>query len=464
MTKARKLAAIIALAFGLPTLTPATIYAANSDSSTGWSGFLHDRTHSSYAASETAITPANASTLVQKWHFLGAAGSGAGQPPPGYYASPTVADGAVFIGSNTGWFYKLNETTGAVIDQTFIGYQPKLTCDPLGIVDTATVATDPVTGDVTVYVGGPDGYLYALDANSLALEWKSLIAVPSAKVNDYFEYSSPTVANGKVYIGVASNCDQPLIRGALLAYDQATGNQLASFYAVPAGDVGATIWSSVAVDDAGDVYTDTGNGPSGDQLPSYSDSIIKLSPNLQPLAQFQVPRSELAPDGDFGASPTIFGQYVGACNKNGYFYALNRSTMTLAWSVKIGTLPRDNILSVCAGSAAYNGSDLFIGDTRDTISGQVYRGNVKEFTTSGTLLWQTGLPEGVTGSPSVDGGGVVAVGTFDNGQAPNGTYLLNEDTGRIITTLATGMDFAQSTFADGWLFTANDSGVYAWAP
>ena len=115
MTKARNLAAIIALAVGLPTLTPATTYAAKSDSSTSWSGFLHDRTHSSYAASETAITPANASTLVQKWHFLGAAGSGPGQPPPGYYASPTVVDGAVFIGSNTGWFYKLNETTGAVM-------------------------------------------------------------------------------------------------------------------------------------------------------------------------------------------------------------------------------------------------------------------------------------------------------------------------------------------------------------
>ena len=155
---------------------------------------------------------------------------------------------------------------------------------------------------------------------------------------------------------------------------------------------------------------------------------------------------------------------MGACNKNGYFYALNRSTMTMAWSAKIGTEPRGNIFAVCAGSAAYNGSDLFIGDTRDTINGQVYRGNVKEFTTSGRLLWQTGLPEGVTGSPSVDGGGVVAVGTFDNGQAPNGTYLLNENTGQIITTLATGMDFAQSTFADGWLFTANDSGVSAWAP
>ena len=77
-----------------------------------------------------------------------------------------------------------------------------MTCDPLGIVDTATVATDPVTGDVTVYVGGPDGYLYALNAANLALEWKSLIAVPSTKVNDYFEYSSPTVANGKIYIGV----------------------------------------------------------------------------------------------------------------------------------------------------------------------------------------------------------------------------------------------------------------------
>ncbi len=464
MTKARRLAVMVALAAALPIMAPATVSAATSGNTADWTGFLNNPAHWSYAASENAITPVTAPALVQKWHFLGPAGNMPGQPPPGYFASPTVADGAVFIGSNTGWFYKLDETTGAVLDQVFIGYQPKLTCNPpMGVIDTATVAPDPVTGDPTVYVGGPDGYLYALSAADLTLKWKSLIAAPSTKVNDYFEWASPTVANGKIYIGLASNCDDPLIRGGILGFNQATGQQFASFYTVPQGDVGGSVWSSVAVEADGAVYATTGNGPAGLTELSYSQSIIKLSPNLQPLGQWQVPQSEHIADGDFGASPTLFGgSYVGACNKNGIFYALNRSTMTLAWEARVGTTASPVGIAICAGSAAYNVNHLFIGATGATINGQAYRGNIEALTPSGKLAWQTGLPEGVTGSASIDGGGVIAVGTFDNGGPANDTYLLNAATGQIITVLTKGLDFAQSTFAEGWLFTANASGVSAW--
>jgi len=44
-------------------------------------------------------------------------------------------------------------------------------------------------------------------------------------------------------------------------------------------------------------------------------------------------------------------------------------------------------------------------------------------------------------------------------------YLVSARTGRILRTLMTGSkDFAQATFAGGWLFTANANGVYAWGP
>ncbi len=183
-----------------------------------------------------------------------------GQPGPGYLASPTAADGAVFIGSDTGWFYKLNETTGTVLAKAFIGYQPKKTCPATGIVDTATVAANPRTRQETVYVGGPDGYLYAFGAAHLGLLWKSVIAVPSATTSNYFEWSSPTVANGKIYIGVSSNCDTPLIRGGVDGYEQVGGRKFAEFYSVPSGSIGGSVWSSVAVDQAGYLYATTGNG------------------------------------------------------------------------------------------------------------------------------------------------------------------------------------------------------------
>jgi len=416
------------------------------------------------APSETAITVANAPSLVQKWQFLGPKGSKPGEPPPNYYASPTVADGAVFIGSNTGWFYKLNETTGAVLAKAFIGYQPRRTCFPMGIVDTATIAVDPKDHQDTVYVGGPDGYLYAFNAANLAVKWKSLIAIPSRKVNDYFEWASPTVTNGKIYIGVSSNCDTPLIRGGVFGYNQVTGKKFASFYTVPRRHVGGSVWASVAAAPNGDLFAATGNGPINNQELASSDSIIKLSPNLRPLGRFKVPVGQHFVDGDFGASPTIFGRYVGDCNKNGIFYVLNRATMKLVWETRISAPLKESTLAICVASAAYNGKDLFIGAGRVKLKGKSYRGSVEELTTNGKFVWRTGLPQGVTGSPTLDGGGILAVGTFDNGTRPNATYLISARTGRIVSTLIKGFDFAQSTFANGWLFTANNFGVRAWAP
>ena len=91
---------------------------------------------------------------------------------------------------------------------------------------------------------------------------------------------------------------------------------------------GAGIWSSAAVDSGGDVYVTTGNSGKGPVEPGHSDSIIKLSGyTLKPVQSFQVPPAQAVADGDFGASPTVFGPYVGACNKNGIFYALSRTTM-----------------------------------------------------------------------------------------------------------------------------------------
>jgi hypothetical protein len=42
----------------------------------------------------------------------------------GFYASPTVADGAVFIGADTGWFYKFSEKRGRMLGRRYLGLQP----------------------------------------------------------------------------------------------------------------------------------------------------------------------------------------------------------------------------------------------------------------------------------------------------------------------------------------------------
>jgi outer membrane protein assembly factor BamB len=47
-------------------------------------------------------------------------------------------------------FYALDLATGTVDWSQNLGFQPKLTCSAIGIVSTATVAPDPVSGTETV--------------------------------------------------------------------------------------------------------------------------------------------------------------------------------------------------------------------------------------------------------------------------------------------------------------------------
>jgi outer membrane protein assembly factor BamB len=431
-----------------------------------WPAFLNGPAHTSDNHSQVTITPATAGGLVSKWHFVGDQPTMPGQPHPAYNASPTVADGAVFIGSRTGWFYKLDERTGKELAKVFIGFQPGRTCTAGGIISTATVARDPADGQDTVYVGAPDGYLYALRATDLSVKWRSVIAIPSATVSDYFQWSSPTVSGGRIYIGVSSHCDKPLIRGGVIGYQQATGKVFARYFDVPKGVVGGSVWSSVA---AGSkyVFVTTGNAADGATVPYDTVSVVELrAKTLARVAKFRPPASQLGFDRDFGASPTRFGTLVGACNKNGIFYALHVPSMKLAWERRVAISPGSTGRSTCIAASAYDGSSLYVGATATSIGGKTFAGSVRRLNpATGKVLWATGLPNGVLGAPTLDGAGVLAVGTYGSTTTPNAVYLLNANTGKILATVITGStDFAQSVFAGGWLFTANGTGVYAWAP
>ncbi|HEY2638407.1 MAG TPA: hypothetical protein VGI66_00795 [Streptosporangiaceae bacterium] len=79
-------------------------------------------------------------------------------------------------------------------------------------------------------------------------------------------------------------------------------------------------------------------------------------------------------DADFGASPMLFGPDVGACDKNGIFYAVRQSTMTAAWEKQVsGT---SGPVTGCIAAAAYDGHHLFIAGISDTIRGVAYRGSI----------------------------------------------------------------------------------------
>jgi PQQ-like domain len=67
---------------------------------------------------------------------------------------------------------------------------------------------------------------------------------------------------------------------------------------------------------------------------------------------------------------------------------------------------------------------------------------------TGTPIWQDGLAGPVIGTPSLDGGGVLAVQTYSS-TAP--LTLINASTGAVLATIATGAEFGQPVFADNML-------------
>src|SRR5215469_2627688 len=161
LARVPRLAVVLGLTGILPLAQAGVAGAARqAASSLDWPQYLHGPQHGSVSLS-TAFTPVNAASASQVWHWQPPAVSG--KPGPVLDASPTVAAGRVYIGANSGGFYALNESTGALVWSRQLDTLPKGTCPVRGITSTAAVLPDPVTGTSTVYVSGAR-FLYALNA------------------------------------------------------------------------------------------------------------------------------------------------------------------------------------------------------------------------------------------------------------------------------------------------------------
>jgi outer membrane protein assembly factor BamB len=445
--------------------------AASRPASTGfvnWPGYLYSASHSS-ASPATAITPTTVAHLRRKWTFKSPGGTVSGQPGGKFTSSPTIYNGIVYIGSNNGTFYALNETTGTLVWSQPLGWVPKLTCGgALGISSTATIAIDPATSLPTVYVSGGNGYLFALNAATGSIVWQSVVALQSPTQNDYYNWSSPTIANGLVYLGVASQCDLPLVPNAGLdAFDMSTGALTATYRTMAAGVQGGSIWSSAAVDAAGEAFVTTGNDVKGSTTPGDSSSIVALTgTSLNRDSGWRIPNGSQVGDDDWASSPTVFQatlsgvptEMVGACNKNGFFYAMNAASLSAGpvWSYKVGAGTPSGAQS-CLGATIWDGADLYQPGNATTINGTNYPGSVRELDPStGTAIWQTGLNGVVIGSPAKDAAGVIAASTYSP-SANTGTYLINAANGSILRFIKLGAEFAQPVFADNYLFLATHS-------
>jgi polyvinyl alcohol dehydrogenase (cytochrome) len=194
------------------------------------------------------------------------------------YGQPTVVDGRIFIGSDSGYLYSIDAATGCV----HWSFQAQA-----GLRSTPMIA--PIrrgSNQLAAFFGDIRGNAYAVDASTGKLVWKTRVdAHPLARIT-----AGVTVHDGRVYVPVAS-LEEPesasfnhkccTIRGLVAVLDTATGKEIWKTYTIPEvpteqksasgvsflGPSGAGIWGPVTIDPKRQaVYVSTGNAFSAPDL------------------------------------------------------------------------------------------------------------------------------------------------------------------------------------------------------
>jgi polyvinyl alcohol dehydrogenase (cytochrome) len=341
-------------------------------------------------------------TLKLHWTDKGGTGS---------YAQPIVANNLVYWGD---WNGVEHATTlsGSDVWTVTTGQNVDNNCLPpvVGVDGTATIGQEGNTS-VDYFPGGDDNF-YAVNALTGVILWKTNLGTPPAD----FLWGSPILYNGSIYQPVASFGDCPLVQGRLVQMDATTGAIQHIAYMAPSGCVGGGIWSSPAVDPSdGSIYVTTGT-PRGCSTPGeMAPAIVKLrASDLTVLSSWQVPQSaQQFGDADFGATPTLFTatingvsrSLIGATNKNGIFYAFDRSNLAAGpvWQSTVAD-PSGSPRSIA--SAAWDGTRLYVAEGGTTLNGTSWYGNISALDpATGAFLWRTGVPGfmsgGVTEVPGV---------------------------------------------------------------
>jgi len=348
------------------------ILASSCDWQTRLGGLAHDS-----VSIDACLNASNVAQLGVKWRATDQGCVGAG-PSSGFEATPVTFKGVVYIGGLSGCLYALNESDGSLRWSRFMGYRPTLTCAGVGISSSVNVQGDG-NGNPLLYLYAPDGYLYKLDGTNGSVIWQSVVQIPSPTASDVYAWSSPTVANGRVIVGVSSYCDNPFVQGEVRAYDATTGNLVWVHKTVTDGYTGAGDWYDAAVDGNGDVYVATGSTDTSvsDAHPNTENgfeeySLLKLNGSTGALI-WKAPAPVLSQfDPDYASSPMLFKgagvDLVGATNKDGIFRAYRQDTGAEMWEAQVGTFQDTGQFAALSG-AVYDSPRLFVMGNATTIGG-----------------------------------------------------------------------------------------------
>jgi outer membrane protein assembly factor BamB len=369
-------------------------------------------------ASSAAGASAGVHPLRQSWEV---------QTRGSVAARPVESDGVVFAGSWDGREYAIRARDGHVLWKTDLGVTTSEQCP---FYRTAGITSAPVVTEDSAYLGGGDGYWYALDRTTGRVRWR-IPTGDNSPAGGHYNWSSPAVFEGHAFIGISSFCDSPLVRGRLLSADLASHGADRSWEVVPYGGRGGSIWTTPVVEAARRrLFVTTGNG-----VDPFTEAIVTLdADSLQPLDRWKLRSRERVADSDWGTSPVLFTdlhgrRLVAAANKNGFLYAFLRDRLRAGpvWRKRVavgGDCPNCGAGTVSTGT--FDGRRLFHAGGGTTVHGRRYAGSVRAFDpATGRVLWSRGLPGAVLGA-LVRARGEVFVA------AETGLYVLRARDGAIL--------------------------------
>jgi outer membrane protein assembly factor BamB len=372
------------------------------------------------------------------------------------YGEPLVVGDRVLVATEADSLYALALRNGQVQWHTKLG-QPvplsDLPCgniDPLGI--TGTPVYDPATGLVfaVAEVSGPAHLLVGVDVRSGQVRVRRSADPPGIDPRPHQQRAALALSQGKVYVaygGLFGDCGD--YHGRVVASRTDGGGPLEAYQVPTRREAGIWAASGPAVDSRGRLFVSVGNGAATGGAWDHSDSVLRLSPDLQledGFAPTQWPADNAA-DADLGSMGPVLlpGGLVFAAGKSGIGYLLNAGHLG-----GVGGQLGERSLCAAFGGAAAVGSTLFVPCT-DGLR-QVSAGP------GGSLEpgWQTA--GNVNGSPVVGGRTVYSV------DASGGVlYALDSDTGSPRASARVGQTsrFATPTLTGGLVLVGTLTGVSA---
>jgi outer membrane protein assembly factor BamB len=356
------------------------------DEPSNWWMYRHDKKHTGFSSEETAQPDR------VLWNY---------ETGGDVVSSPAVAYGKVFVGSDDGKVYALDERTGAflwsfqtggmvrssplVVDEkVYVGsedgkvyalsqadgaplwnYQTGgwVYSSPVLVAREGTGGT-PQPNDRTLLVGSDDGYLYAIDVITESLKWRKSYG------GGYAVRSSPAIWNEKVYVGWAGE----------------TGK--VGLYCLDVSD-GSLIWYRAEVDWV-------------DSSPAIANGVVFSVDHTGTVAAYDATNGN--PVWDYNthklamySSPAVAYRMVFACSGT-RIYSFNEVTGAKTWDYSTGSPMHESSPAVSNGMVFVGSSDsyIYVLDAYD-----------------GSMLWRYQTGDAVSSSPAVVNGRVI-VGSRDN--------------------------------------------------